>query len=291
MALRYRLSPQLKFNIKSYLDREFVNKGLYINISSGYYDISGSRADVLSRVNGSTYESLFDNWIYETDASGVGSYPTTIASGVYIDGVFHSKGAAPYKPTIDYLNGRIIFEGTVVSSTSTVSTNFSYKHARIDYRKSDVIKIFSQAKDAIDFTQNATPSGLQRQLPRVVIDIQKRITTPYQLGGGKTHDTLVVLFVLSNNDTELDQIVDILTEDSSRKAIKGVDFNKIPELFTDNGDTASTYKNYTQLQNDNSYSFPTIFIDEARLIESFELHGISIARIHWNAITYMGLSP
>ena len=70
-AIRYRLSANLKFNIKSHLEREFINSALFTNIASGFYDVSGNRADVLRRTNGNLYESHFDDWVYETDASGV----------------------------------------------------------------------------------------------------------------------------------------------------------------------------------------------------------------------------
>lgn len=289
-ALRYRLSSQLRFNIKSHLDRIFVNDGLYVNIASGHFDVTGDRADVLKRVNGTLYESAFDNWVYESDASGVDSYPAFRASGVYIDGAFFQNGSGVHKPAIDYRNGRVFFEGTPIPSTSVVSAEFSYKHARVDFVDSRRVNwIFSKLKDSTDFTENVFPSGFQRQLPTVVIDIQKRLSRPFALGGGKQHDTLVVFHVLSNTAHELEQIVDILTEKSFNRAIKGVDFNKVPQLFTEKGDIASTYKNYSELQGDLAFEFPNMYIDKVNLINSTEIRGVFIARVHWNVIVYHNL--
>lgn len=291
-AVRYRLSKQLKFNIKSYLDREFVNNSLYVNIASGYYAITGERADVLHRVNGALYESYFNNWIYETDASGIAGFSPIIASGVIINGSFHAKGASPYKPTIDYKNGRVIFEGTNIPVGSVVSTSFSYKNIDVDYDDSERVNlIFSQIKDSVDFTQNVLPSGIQKQLPVVVIDIQGRINKPYSLGGGKQHNTLVVFHIAASNDNEFDQIIDILTENSYGKAIRGVDFNKTPQLFTSNGDVALTYKDYSTLQADSSVRFPTLFVDEADLKEKFIVRGVRIGRVDWEVKTHKSLSP
>ena len=287
-AVRYRLSSQLKFNIKAYLDREFINSGLFVNIGSGISFRPGQRMDLLTRVNGGLYESFFDHWIYEPDGTGVAGFPTIQASGAFVDGVFHARGSSPYEPEIDYENGRVFFNGTPVPSTSTVSAEFSYKNVSIDYVNSQAVnQIFAQLQDSTDFTLNqVAPSGEQTQLPKVVIDIQKRIPSPRALGGAVTFDTLVVFHVLANSSHESDQIVDILSEASFRKAFNGVDFNDVPLLFTDNGDKASTFKSYTEMQNDVSLRFSPIYVDDARLIEQFERFGVYYARVHWNTIIY-----
>lgn len=283
---RYRLNSQIKFNIKSYLDREFINSGLYINVASGSLFRPGQRIDILSRVNDTLYESFFDNWIYETDATGAAGFETINASGIIVDGIFQPRGSGTYLPEIDYRRGRVIF-GVPVPATSTVETQFSYKHVLTDFVDSSAVNlIFSNFKDSVDFSGNTTPSGIQRQLPLVVIDPQRRIGLPGGLGGQKVFDQTVVFHVLANSDHELDQIVDILTEESFRKVIIGIDFNKIPLLFTNNGDRASTYKDYTTLQADNSLIFSKIYIDEAKVVETFERHGLRQARVDWNVLIY-----
>ncbi len=286
-AVRYRLSSQLKFNIKSYLEREYVNSGLFVNVASGESYRPGQRLDVLTRVNGGLYESLFDNWVFETDASGVGGFPTIQTSGVFVDGTFHARNSAPFLPEIDFRKGRVFFNGTSIPSASVVSAEFTYKNVLTDFVDSDATNlIFSNFKDSIDVSLNSSPSGNERQLPICVIDIQKRISTPRALGGAVKHDTLVVFHVLANTSFGVDQIVDILTETSYRKAFNAVDFNKVPLLFTNNGDKASTYKSYSELQGDINLVFSPLYVDESKLIEQIERFGVYYARVHWNSIIY-----
>jgi hypothetical protein len=255
------MSANLRFNIKSHLDREFVNSGLYINIASGVsFRPGGERLDLLTRINGSLYESKFDNWIFETDAIGASGFEAIQTSGVIVNGTFHVRDSSPHEPEIDYANGRV------------------------DYVQSDVTNlIFSAFKDSVDFSVNSVPSGLERQLPRVVIDLQRRLAFPFSLGGGKQFSQLVVFHVLTNSDHEMDQITDLLTENSFRKVISGVDFNEVPLLFTDKGDKASTYENFATLQANSNLAFAKIYIDDARVIERWERLGLHYARIHWEA--------
>ena len=287
-AIRYRATSQLKFNIKSYLDREFVNAGLFLNIASGSQDpVSLTQIGKLTPVNPNLYESYFNNWLHETDASGVGGFPTVEVSGVYVDGTFHERGSAPYEPEIDFYRGRVFFNGTAIPAGSTVAADFTQKNVLVDFVDSDVTNlIFSKFKDSVAFSQNLIPSGTDRQLPVVVIDPQRRIPTPHALGGAVQIDQQVVFHILANTSEQSDQIVDFLTEVSFRKGIPGVDFNNVPELFTTNGDRASTYKNYTDLQNDVSLRFSNLFVDQARVIEQFERFGVYYSRVHWNVIFF-----
>jgi len=282
----FGLSAQTRFNIKSTLDLLFINNGLYVNVASGQYDVSGDRADLLKRVSSTLYESPFDNWIYESDASGISPYQPEVASGVYINGVFNQKGSGVYKPRIDYRNGRVFFDNPVPAN-SIITAKFSYKGVRNDFPDSRKVNwIFSKLKDAIDFTENVYPSGFQRQLPAVIIDVQKRFSRPFALGGAKNHNTLVVLHVLANSNNSLERINDLLTEESFRKPIKAINFNKIPVLFTNKGDLATTYKPFTQLQGDLAFEAPKLYIDKAELISVNEIRGVWISRVDWTVTSY-----
>ena len=289
MAQRYRLSANIRQNIKWYLDREFVNQGQYINIASGTFWRLGVRADTLTRIgDGSTYESHMNNWVYETDASGVNStYQTTICSGFYVDHVWHAKNTSPHYGRIDYKNGRIHMTGTKPAAGATVCAPFTYKHILVDFPDSEASNlVFSYIKNNVDYTQNQLPSGVSRQMPLVVVDLQKRVARPFSLTGSKQFDQLVVFHVMANNRQDCEQITDILTERCYRKVIKGADLNNIPVLFDTYGDKASTYVNYTDLSNDANYFFPKIYIDEAQLIEQWNESKVFYARVHWNVTLY-----
>ena len=282
MAKRYDLSPQIEFNIKSYLERELINDGLYFNVSSGTIDVDNNQIGTLSRVNGTIYESYFDRWIYESDASGVSPFNTSIASGVYVNGTFYAKGAGPYSPVIDYNEGKVIF-GSAVPADALVACNFSYKHVAIDYPESNIINlIYSTAKDMVDSTTHAYPSGNQRQVPRLVIDLQKRDQQGFALGGAKQYNQQVVFHVLANTRHERSQIVDILTRRLNQKAIVGVNFNVVPQLLTYQGDIAATYINYTDLQANSTYTWVKLYIEEPKIVKQDQFFQYYRARVDWN---------
>lgn len=267
-ARKYRTTSQIEFNVKAYLERELINNGFYFNVASGFIATNGQRGDVLRRVDGRTYESFTDNWIAATDATGCAGFEVINPSGVWIDGTFHERGSSPHEPVIDFERGRVTFEGTEVSSTAQVSAEFSYAQAVIDFPDSETVNLlFSQIKDNVDSTPNVYPSGNQRQLPMVVIDLQNTIMLPGELGGKKNRNQLITFHVLSTDRNELNSITDFLEETQSRKVIQGVDFNSAPQLFTAKGDRASTYKNYTELQASGAIAWRKIYIDEARVRE------------------------
>jgi hypothetical protein len=283
MSRRYRTSSLLEFNLKQYLEREFVNNGFYFNVASGQLAVDGSRADVLRRVTGSIYESFTNNWISATDAVGDSGFEVINASGVYINGTFHVRGSSPHEPIIDYKNGRILFNGTQPSTTDEVSAEFSYHQIAVDFPNEEIVNLlFSDIRDNVESTPHGFPSGNQRQLPVVVIDLQTAITTPGELGGGKNVNKQVVFHVLSTDRNELNAITDFLHDNRSFKTIQGVDFNLAPQLFTVYGDRANTYKNYTELQASGNIAWRKIYVNEARIREkviNFKLHR---SRIDWD---------
>lgn len=290
-ARRFKSSSLLEFNIKQYLERELVNAGFYFNVASGSVDVNANRQDVLRRVDGNTYESFTNKWVAETDATGCAGFNTIDPSGVVIDGVFHAKGAAPHQPAFDFDNGRVIFEGTAVSSSATVSAEFSYKQVSVDLPDSNIVnQVFSLIRDNVDFTPNSFPSGNQKQFPLVVIDLQNTIMTPGELGGGKNKSQLITLHVLSNDRNELNGITDFLEELSFRKTIQGVDFNIAPQQFLQNGDRASTYVNYTDMQASGALAWQKIFVDQTRVRERDTNYNILRNRVDWT-INLLFLPP
>lgn len=284
----YRSISLLKHNIQNYLDRELINNGLYLNVKKDQNDVYGNNLSLLKRVNGNLYESFVDRWIYETDASGIFPYNTVIASGIYVNNTFHAKGSGPHNPVINYNKGQVILNGTAIPLSSSVKAVYSYKHVIVDFPESNVVNnIFSQARDNIDFTKNTYPSGNMRQLPLVVIDVQNADFRPMQVGGGRIASYRIVFHVLASNNKDLDNICDLLTDEKFRKVIKGVDFNKTPQLFTYQGDIAATYKNYTVLQDDPIYTWTKIYIDQASLISKDVYYNARKARIDWRVTCFL----
>lgn len=278
MAERYRMTSQIKFNVRSYLERLLVNQGLYTVVHQGDTDIQGNDLSSLRRVSARTYESVADRWVYETDASGISPYLTTICSGVYINGAWQAKGSGVYAPSVDYNNGRVLFNADV-PATSGVQAPFTYKHVVVEWPESNLVRwLFTQAKDNVDYTPHMYPSGNKRCTPMVIIDLQKRFDRPWALGGYNTYKQLIVFHVLANNQSDLDLINDILTDPDH---IRGVDVNKIPILFNYKGDKASTYQNFTQLQNNTSYAWHNIYVDEAVLVKQDRFGSLYRSRVDW----------
>jgi hypothetical protein len=282
MAKRYWKTAQVKFNIKKYLDLQFIQAGLYGNVASGQLSVHNQREDILTRVDVITYESLYDNWIYETDASGIASYRPTVASGCYINGAWHAKGAAPYYPAIDYPNGRILFAAAPPDGAE-ISAVYSYKHAHFGFPESAITNVlFSAPKTNVEFWQSSHlyPSGVQRQLPVVIIDPQRRDASPLQLGGGRRWTQTVVLHAFANDPNDIDIIIDVL-DTQFRKVIEGVDFNDTPQELTYQGDTAGTYVPYTTLQATPAYNWARIYIDDVTLQERDVFFDFYRARVDW----------
>lgn len=284
-AIRYKKSAQLKYNLLYYLDNQFINAGLYNTVASGQLSVRGSRIDVLKRVSPTLYESQFDRWIYQTDASGIAGYAPIVCSGCYINDVWYAKGASPYIPRINYAEGKIVFS-TAIPSSATVSTIFSQRHVNVVFPDNNIVNLlFSTPKDNTQYIAHQYPSGIQQQLPVVIIDLQRIDATPWQIGGGKTWQQMVTFHVLANNDTDVDNVVDILTM-QYRKVINGVDFNKTPEMLTYQGDVANSYVPYSDMQNDSSYLWTKIYVDSVRVVERDIFFDYRRARVDWNVTFY-----
>ena len=285
---RYDNSAQLELNVRAYLEREFINNGLYLNVASGQLRVGNSRADVLTRKTSREYESYFNNWVIETDASGIANFSTVNVSGVTVNGVFQPRGSGTYLPEIDFRNGKVVF-GADVPAGSEVSAVFSYKEVHFDYPNSFISSaLLSEFKDNTLTTNVSVPSGLVAQLPIVVIDLQSRNSFPRQLGGGIRINQQIVFHILANNRRQMNRIVDQLSTRSDRKVIQGVDYNLTPVLFNSNGDRAATYRNYTDMQNDNALKWQKLYIASTSVVNNndvfYEFHR---ARVDWNVEFYL----
>lgn len=286
---RYESSDLLEMNIQTYLDIQFVANGMYQNIADnqGFYG-SSDRVDQLTRVNSNVYESNFNNWIYETDTTGPSGYEINLASGVSVDGVFTAWGSGSLAPSVDYDNGRVLFQSDPGAS-AVVSAEFSVKSVDVKDPDSSTVKsVFSKFKHNNQFELGNAPSGMDRQLPLAVVDPQNRELTGRQLGGGSIVEQQVVFHIVATTRREANKIIDILSTKSFRKTIQGVDFNKTPEMFDRHGGKLGTYTNYTNLQNNTSFKWEKIYIDRSTVVDSpVENLGIFTGRVDWDVIFHL----
>lgn len=286
---RYDSSQLLEMNLGEHLDILFLSNGMYSNVaqSGGWYG-GAERLDQLTRVNANLYESHFNNWIYETDVTGPSGYEITLASGVRVDGAFTAWGSGALAPSIDYNNGRILFQ-TDPGSSAVVSTEFSYKEVLVTGPDSDESKIlFSAFKDNVGANLGQVPSGTIRQLPMVIVDPQIRDFTGRQLGGGQIVEQQIILHVVANSRHQANKIVDLISTGSYRTVIQGVNFNNTPTMFDRYGGKTGGYQNFTTLQANNSYKWEKLYIDDVRVRNGVSDNlGVFTAEVEWDVIFHL----
>jgi len=286
---RYESSDLLGLNVEQHLDIKFLENGMYSNVASGQgWYTDSSRIDTLTRKTATVYESSFDNWVIEGDVTGPSGYAVTVASGIYVDGVFSLWGSGALAPKIDYNRGRVIFASDPGSS-AVISAEFSYKRVAVtDADSSASQNVFSLYKDNVDATVHGAPSGMVNQLPLVAIDFQGRELGARQLGGGSTVDQDVVFHIVANTKQDANKIVDVLSTKSYRKVIQGVDFNDTPTLFDRYGGKAGTYADYTTLQANSSYQREKLYVEDTKVKQGpKENLGLYTARVDWTLRFYL----
>jgi len=247
MGLEYKLRSLLKLNFKLFTDMHFLREGAFINVPSGstFYDGSSlslllpdtSADDTLFGVSdGQVWQSPFRQWVYESGVSLDGTNVTTppiVASGIYVEGAFRSPDDATFGHTIDYSNGRVIFNSPQ-SLDLEVHADFSARDVRVGFEHDFNQQFTNSVLEAQYFTNPFTsmqvvyPSGSIQNFPAVFIEIDRRQMEPYELGNRSARITDEVKFhIWALDDIQRDNIVDILTG-QWRKSVPIVDFNIAP---------------------------------------------------------------
>jgi len=262
-------TSNLKYNLKQYYMKRFLNNGFYTNIHKNDLFYNDNNPSVL-RKNGNLFESIANEWVYELDITQPSGFEAPIdVSGVYVNNTFYANGAAPYYPQPDYLYGAIKFVSPP-SSTDVVQAEFSYKDCVIDYEDSKINNIIqTQYIQNPDYdTTEIYPSGIDRILPAMIIEPTVRGRKGLQLGGGDIISENVTLFIYAAKPYEKDAIMDTVY-DTVREVIIGVDYKDAPEILNYQGGRSAGYKTYAQMQND--YFWTKIYIDDARIVERAQI--------------------
>lgn len=222
------LTDRLKTNFKYFLDWAFVDIGAYFNVNipqSGAYGgdesrlipIRDRRRSRSSATATRVWEGFRGNWVWE---SGVEQPTQPIqVSGVYVDGVFQALGDGHY---VDYINGRVIFD-TAVPTTSTVTAEYSFKivnvldandipwfrNTQFESFRIDTNKDYNYASG-----ERANLGEVKVELPAVAVEVGGGDYRPFQIGGGQYAYTDIVLHVIGENGSDVDKIADILADQS-----------------------------------------------------------------------------
>lgn len=288
---RLLAKSQVKANLNLWLNDLFLQEGFYHNISVGDTDIYGRDISVLTTTSDATFadyrvwQSAFKEWVYESGItplySGVAE-PITI-SGVTVNGTFYPQdsGAAGYSVayahTVDYKNGRVIFN-TPISSSATVQADFSYKDITIDYASSYENEQ-SEFYIETSYKDNPFQTGVviypkenSRTMPLLLIEIAERTNEAYELGAPTNVAKFnCFLHLWARDDFIRDSIEDILTS-NERMVLKGIDFNSAPFPLIYMNDKNSQYTSYSDLaQVSSPYFWKRIYIDQisARRVQPY----------------------
>jgi hypothetical protein len=247
MGLEYKLRSLLKLNLKLFLDMHFLRESSFITVASGQQFYDGSDMSVLlpdagaddtlfGTSNGQVWQSPFRQWVYEAnvplDGTNV-STPPVVASGLYIEGAFRPTDDPAFGHTIDFINGRIIFDSPQPLDLQ-VNAAYSAREVRVGFEH-DFNQQFQRGFLESKYTTNPLtsmqivyPSGQAQPFPAVFIEVNTRTMDAFELGNRSAiiKDT-VILHVWALDDMQRDNIVDILTS-QWRKPIPIINFNGSP---------------------------------------------------------------
>jgi len=242
------------------LENELLRDGNYGVVTSGlqFYDGSDmsralpdvhptTLAELGGISEGRVWQFPFKNFIYESglilnDAPVLRNFPlATRISGVYVDGRFCPTDPlapgydATCSHTIDYLNGRIIFDNALSLGTN-VHADYSYKEVSVHLAS----KFNDQLVEGVLQTKFLTnprtsnqlvyPSGASKlcPFPAIFIEDINRTWTNYQLGDRSlvAHDE-VLFTIYALDHMSRDNLIDLISL-QERKPFLLIDFNVAP---------------------------------------------------------------
>lgn len=249
----HKLRFLMKHSWREFLDAELMRDGNYDVIASGqkFYDnqdlsalVPDTGEEVLAEggyAAGQVWQSLFRNWVYDNPPAVNPSvvlrlWPTAFrASGVYIDGAFRLENDSVYPHSIDYINGRVIFDSPLPLET-TVHADYTFKTVQI----LDLRQFNNQLKEGVLEQQYKTnpfsagqlvyPSGSTRisPLPIIFVENMGRTFSNYQLGDRSlvAKDELVCEIWALDESTR-DNLIDLVSY-QQRKSFPIINYNVAP---------------------------------------------------------------
>tara|TARA_B100000519_G_C14248266_1_gene441011 strand:+ start:1512 stop:2540 length:1029 start_codon:yes stop_codon:yes gene_type:complete len=237
------LSPLMQDNVIEFFDWAIINAGGFYNVeipTSGHYGGDKHKLRLVDdpRYNsGQVWEGFRSNWVWQSGLASAtqpntitkvkpdaGTYPNAKnypgVSGIFVDGNFQpASGAGTYAYHIDYPNGRVVFD-TAISTTSTVTAEFSHKWVDVIRANSDFFREVQYRSFRADGDFTLTGSGdysqlaeNRLQLPVIAVEmVQGRNLEPYALGT-MTHyvNTDVLFHVMAEEDYTRDKLLDIVS--------------------------------------------------------------------------------
>lgn len=246
----------MKHSWREFLDAELLRDGNYDVITSGaqFYDgfdmstlVPDTDPEVLAEggyLPGQIWQSMFMNWVYQNPPALNPSvvlqhWPQAFrASGVYIDGAFRLEDDPVYPHSIDYINGRVIFDSPITDFDKLIHADFTYKTVQIlslrQFNNQIKAGVLEQQYKTNPFTagQIVYPSGKTSSriapLPIIFVENLGRNYGNYQLGDRSlvARDTLDCEIWALDESTR-DNLIDLVSF-QQRKSFPIINYNIAP---------------------------------------------------------------
>lgn len=300
-----KLRTILKHSLRGFLDSELIRDGNYDVITSGTQFYDGTDLSLLAPdtdvetlaeggyTAGQVWQSLFGNWVFENPpplnpSVILSHWPAAFrASGVYIDGAFRLEDDPVYPHSIDYINGRVIFDSPIDVS-KTVHADFTYKTVQIlglrEFNNQLRNGLLEQQYKTNPFTagQLTYPSGSTRSrpvpLPIVFIEDMSRTFGNYQLGDRSlVANDEVMCEIWALDESTRDNLIDLVSY-QQRKNIPIINYNIAPfPLSGLKNELSPAYVPYSSLANNNPLPGPAFsglnpvafkgFVEETEILD------------------------
>lgn len=275
----FTLTDQLQYNLKFFLDHNFLVHGGYDVISLDLETNFSQDESVLQTKfdrryeNGRVWEGAGKEWVWE---SGIvpfnsGAIVPSRVSGVYVDSVFYEKDiAGTFSHHIDYGNGRIIFDHPQ-SPTTNIRAEYSRRSVHVGFADDEEFRLLMM-ESLEEFLQDTAPSGTpsrehQVWLPSVFIEVDDGSQVGLQLGGGQIKKRRIIFHIFADKPYERNLLMDFI-DFQSRKAFFMADLESITWPFDQFGDVVNGTTNWEDLTDSNPWKKLRIMDGKSKKINS-----------------------
>jgi len=284
----YELTDQLLYNLKFYLDQNLLINGgfnIYLNGQDSY--LSNDESNLMRTrderySDGTIYEGTGREWIWESGINpGSGETPPFRVSGIYVDGVFHTKATYPHH--VDYQHGRIIFEEPQ-DEDKIISADYCNRSVYVGFADSKEFRVL-MFESVQEFLSRTIPSGTtirehQIWLPSIFIEVDSGTGRGLQLGGGQIKTRTINFHIFAENSYDRNLLKDWL-DYQNRSSFFMADLNSIPFPFDEWGDVTDIATNWEALTIDYQWRKLRVIDGKCKNINSLNSK-IFRATVSWN---------
>lgn len=225
-------NANLKYGLLGFLRWASLEAGGFQNVT--YNNASGILGGDFSRLrpvsdpnytDGQVWEGFRGDWIWETGSSA--SPAPIINSGIYVDGSWKGtpSESGTYAHYVDFPQGRVVFD-SAIPTTSVVNASFAHRMPSIVKASEQWLRELAfdsfhvERSDFLsaDSGMWSQPYAVRRQLPVVGVHLYGRpVSEPYEIGSAAQWVSQgVELSIVAQNETFVDQWIDILTLENDR---------------------------------------------------------------------------